>query len=174
MYCCEDAECDHCNGATGGGESSVAIRHKGHTVGGPGICCLRRRPGQQARHQRFQRVLHSMKERFRLCMYADKVRSIRYAAPPIGNLRFAAPQPPPENRTVPIAATSNGPICPQTGAGKDTPAAYGFNSGLGNEDCLWLNVYAPSNATNLPVFFWIRKFALCHQLQRETSHDNTI
>ncbi|OAG10910.1 alpha/beta-hydrolase [Paraphaeosphaeria sporulosa] len=82
-------------------------------------------------------------------------KGIRYAAPPVGNLRFAAPQPPKENRTAPISATIDGPACPQTGAGKDTPAAYGFISALGNEDCLYLNVYAPSNATNLPVFFWI-------------------
>jgi hypothetical protein len=86
--------------------------------------------------------------------------SIRYAAPPIGNLRFAAPQPPIENRTASIPATTDGPACPQSGAGKETPAAYGFTSALGNEDCLFLNVYAPANATDLPVFFWIRKFAI--------------
>ncbi|KAF1979270.1 alpha/beta-hydrolase [Bimuria novae-zelandiae CBS 107.79] len=82
-------------------------------------------------------------------------KGIRYAAPPVGNLRFAAPQPPLENRTATIPATTDGPFCPQSGAGKDTPTEYGFNSALGNEDCLYLNVYAPSNATNLPVFFWI-------------------
>lgn len=62
------------------------------------------------------------------------------------------------NRTAAISATVDGPACPQTGAGKDTPAAYGFTSAPGDEDCLYLNVYAPSNATNLPVFFWIRTF----------------
>lgn len=49
------------------------------------------------------------------------------------------------------------PLCPQTGA-FGTPAVYGFNSGPGNEDCLYLNVYAAPNATNLPVMVWIRKY----------------
>ncbi|KAJ4289646.1 hypothetical protein N0V90_010975 [Kalmusia sp. IMI 367209] len=82
-------------------------------------------------------------------------KGIRYAAPPLGNLRFAAPQTPVTNRTAPQSATTDGPYCPQTGAGKSTPAEYGFTSALGDEDCLYLNVYAPSNATDLPVFFWI-------------------
>ncbi|KAF1926615.1 alpha/beta-hydrolase [Didymella exigua CBS 183.55] len=82
-------------------------------------------------------------------------KGIRYAAPPFGKLRFAAPQAPATNRTSTIAATSNPPFCPQTGASSETPAAYGFTSALGNEDCLFLNVYAPANAKNLPVFFWI-------------------
>ncbi|KAL5420276.1 hypothetical protein PMIN03_000103 [Paraphaeosphaeria minitans] len=82
-------------------------------------------------------------------------KGIRYAAPPVGNLRFAAPQLPMENRTAPMPATIDCPACPQTRAGRDMPDAYGFTSALGNEDCLYLNVYAPSNSTNLPVFFWI-------------------
>ncbi|KAF2198193.1 alpha/beta-hydrolase [Delitschia confertaspora ATCC 74209] len=82
-------------------------------------------------------------------------KGIRYAAPPLGSLRFQAPQAPPTNRTTIIQATSDPPVCPQTGVGADTPAEYGFGSALGNEDCLFLNVYAPANAFNLPVFFWI-------------------
>ncbi|KAF9701533.1 hypothetical protein EKO04_000114 [Ascochyta lentis] len=82
-------------------------------------------------------------------------KGIRYAAPPVGKLRFAAPQTPAKNRTSILAATSDPPFCPQTGASSKTPAAYGFTSALGNEDCLFLNVYAPANAKNLPVFFWI-------------------
>lgn len=85
-----------------------------------------------------------------------QLSSIRYAAPPVGSLRFAAPQTPAKNRTSTIAATNDPPFCPQTGASSETPAAYGFTSALGNEDCLFLNVYAPANAKNLPVFFWIR------------------
>jgi hypothetical protein len=27
---------------------------------------------------------------------------------------------------------------------------------VGSEDCLFLNVYAPANASNLPVLVWIR------------------
>ncbi|KAF2640931.1 alpha/beta-hydrolase [Massarina eburnea CBS 473.64] len=85
----------------------------------------------------------------------DVFKGIRYAAPPLGNLRFAAPQLPATNRSSVQIATSNPPICPQTGASKETPEEYGFGSAPGNEDCLYLNVYAPVNASNLPVFFWI-------------------
>ncbi|KAL6895041.1 Alpha/Beta hydrolase protein [Trichoderma evansii] len=83
-------------------------------------------------------------------------KSIRYAAPPIGNLRWQAPQPPlnatTRNRIVP--AVDQPPFCPQSGA-YGVPSVYGFNSNLGNEDCLYLNVYAPPEAENLPVFVWI-------------------
>lgn len=56
-----------------------------------------------------------------------------------------------------IQATSEAPICTQTGPGSDTFPEYGFGSRPGNEDCLFLNVFAPANANNLPVFVWIRK-----------------
>ncbi|KAK8035493.1 carboxylesterase [Apiospora rasikravindrae] len=81
---------------------------------------------------------------------------IRYAAPPVGKLRWQAPQPPPCNASSinVTSAIDPPPVCPQTGA-FGTPAAYGFNSGPGDEDCLYLNVYAPHNAKNLPVLIWI-------------------
>ncbi|KAL7893989.1 Alpha/Beta hydrolase protein [Trichoderma sp. SZMC 28014] len=83
-------------------------------------------------------------------------KSIRYAAPPTGNLRWQAPQPPlnatTQNRLVP--AVDQPPWCPQSGA-YGVPSVYGFNSNLGNEDCLYLNVYAPPQAKDLPVFVWI-------------------
>jgi len=82
--------------------------------------------------------------------------SVRYAAPPLGNLRFAAPQAPVRDRKI-ASALSDPPACPQTGASSQTPAAYGFTSAIGNEDCLFLNVYAPAHAKNLPVFFWVRE-----------------
>jgi len=74
---------------------------------------------------------------------------IRFAAPPLGDLRFRKPQPPP-NTTDIQPATAFGPTC------------FGVGQGLGNgrsEDCLFLNVWAPANATpksKLPVFFWIQ------------------
>ncbi|KAL7928897.1 Alpha/Beta hydrolase protein [Trichoderma chlorosporum] len=83
-------------------------------------------------------------------------KSVRYAAPPVGKLRWQAPQEPHEattpNRVVP--AVDQPPRCPQSGA-FGVPSVYGFNSGLGNEDCLYLNVYAPPQAENLPVLVWI-------------------
>lgn len=90
--------------------------------------------------------------------------SIRYAAPPLGTLRFAAPQAPKRNRTI-ASALLDPAICPQTGASSKTPSKYGFTSALGDEDCLFLNVYAPAGAKDLPVFFWIRKsLVLLHDL----------
>ncbi|KAI1347773.1 Alpha/Beta hydrolase protein [Xylaria sp. FL0043] len=81
-------------------------------------------------------------------------KSIRYAAPPTGRRRWQAPEPPLHEGSAIIPAVEQPPLCPQTGA-FGVPHAYGFNSGLGNEDCLYLNVYAAPNATDLPVLVWI-------------------
>ena len=72
---------------------------------------------------------------------------IRFAAPPTGDLRFAAPQDPPKASSV-QDATSHGPICLATKGG-------GPDSGT-SEDCLFLDVYAPSNAKNLPVYVFLQ------------------
>ncbi|KAJ6109871.1 hypothetical protein N7486_002106 [Penicillium sp. IBT 16267x] len=81
-------------------------------------------------------------------------KGIRYAAPPVGKLRWQAPQAPPVNRTSIQCATKQPPLCPQSGGAK-LPKVYGFNSALGDEDCLFLNVYAPPGAKGLPVLLWI-------------------
>lgn len=92
----------------------------------------------------------------------DKRASVRYAAPPVGSLRWQAPQPPTGNGSL-VSAVEQPPLCPQTG-GYGLPEVYGFNSSLGDEDCLFLNIYAAPNASNLPVFVWIRKKSfLCLQ-----------
>ncbi|EJT97053.1 alpha/beta-hydrolase [Dacryopinax primogenitus] len=75
---------------------------------------------------------------------------MRFAAPPLGNLRFRAPEDPVYNGTVQTANT-HGPLCLATGG---LP-----NDTTTSEDCLFLDVYAPSNATvksKLPVFLWIQ------------------
>lgn len=81
---------------------------------------------------------------------ADPTR-IRFAAPPTGSLRWQAPQPPTVNRSTVLPAVNFAAQCPQS------PRAGGIpNFTLGaDEDCLFLNVYAPANATNLPVLVWI-------------------
>ncbi|KAJ5127241.1 hypothetical protein N7448_008020 [Penicillium atrosanguineum] len=84
----------------------------------------------------------------------DVFRGIRYAAPPVGNLRWQAPQEPRWNRTAIFSAVDQPPICPQSGGAK-LPKAYHFNSALGDEDCLFLNVYTPPGAKDLPVLLWI-------------------
>lgn len=73
---------------------------------------------------------------------------IPYAAPPVGVLRWQPPQPP-TPWTSTLQATSFGSECVQ-----DFP---GFPSG-GSENCLYVNVWAPQNATagsNLPVMVHI-------------------
>ncbi|KAL9077524.1 MAG: hypothetical protein Q9157_003353 [Trypethelium eluteriae] len=75
---------------------------------------------------------------------------LRYGAPPVGNLRFAAPQDPPRNGSLQIADT-HGNICIGTGQAANA-TGYG-------EDCLFLDIYAPSNATEnskLGVYFFIQ------------------
>jgi carboxylesterase type B len=77
--------------------------------------------------------------------------SIRYAAPPTGDLRWQPPQAlPPKAGAAVTDASSFGPICPQS-----LPAVPGAVFIPGDEDCLYLNVYAPANATALPVLVWI-------------------
>ena len=92
--------------------------------------------------------------------YLRNICLLRFQTNHVIRIRFAAPQAPATNRTLVTSATSDPPFCPQTGASSETPAAYGFNSALGNEDCLFLNVYAPADAKNLPVFFWIRELSI--------------
>jgi para-nitrobenzyl esterase len=76
---------------------------------------------------------------------------IRFAAPPVGNLRFAPPAPPPAVAGT-IGAAAFGSPCPQN--------ASPFGSASTNEDCLFLNVYVPGSGVsarnNLPVmvFFY--------------------
>jgi carboxylesterase type B len=81
---------------------------------------------------------------------SSDIYSIRFAAPPIGSLRWQAPQPPALNRTGVIPANAFAPFCPQS---PDAP--NGPEPAYGNEDCLFLNVYAPANASSLPVLVWI-------------------
>ncbi|KAL4942779.1 hypothetical protein BDV06DRAFT_235224 [Aspergillus oleicola] len=83
-------------------------------------------------------------------------KGIRYAAAPVGKLRWQSPQPVRPQGSIDrvIPAVDQPPLCPQSGA-TGTPASYGFNSGLGDEDCLFLNVYAAPEASGLPVLVWI-------------------
>jgi len=80
---------------------------------------------------------------------------IPYAAPPIGNLRWKATRPPtPWNGT--LIADKFKPACPQHGNFFANVPSSKFGKPVGNEDCLYLNIWKPSNSTEkLPVVFWI-------------------
>lgn len=85
---------------------------------------------------------------------------IPYAAPPVGDLRWRAPQPP---GSLPprYQALRAGSMCPQVDFGAD---AEGEESTVkGSEDCLYLNIWAPLVAAELvpkgrdrlPVMVWV-------------------
>ncbi|CAK7205371.1 hypothetical protein SEUCBS139899_008141 [Sporothrix eucalyptigena] len=78
---------------------------------------------------------------------------IGFAQPPIGNLRWQPPRVPTTNSTVKVAS-AYGPTCPVS-----PPAVPGEVFTPGDEDCLYLNVWAPASAASakkkLPVFVYI-------------------
>lgn len=93
---------------------------------------------------------------------------IPFAEPPLGSLRFLAPQPKGrENKT--IDATYTRPNCPQYPINKQTqPNVYTYDAmwlqpdGPTSEDCLTLNIYTPYKALTarnstgpLPVLVWV-------------------
>ncbi len=79
-------------------------------------------------------------------------RGVPFAQPPVGNLRWAPPQP--VRWDGERQATSFALPCAQ-----GTPADGSFNAGTvkgpTSEDCLYLNIWAPANATNAPVMMWL-------------------
>lgn len=78
-------------------------------------------------------------------------KSIPFAAPPVGDLRWRAPQPPlPWNGV--RRASEFGPICMQTGV-----SVPGASSEPVSEDCLSLSIWTPANSRKqkLPVMVWI-------------------
>ena len=99
----------------------------------------------------------------------DSFKGIPFAQPPVGNLRLRKP--------LPLAkgfgtrqATQSGPACPQFGTTTNTgllpadaltkflntPLAQNITNA--SEDCLFIDIVRPSNATSsskLPVLYWI-------------------
>lgn len=79
-------------------------------------------------------------------------KGIPYAAPPVGPLRWRAPQPvAPWSGT--REATEYGAVCMQ----KLNPNDNGVGAGPAAEDCLTLNVWSPVDrgGKQVPVMFWI-------------------
>ncbi|KAJ0307329.1 hypothetical protein COL516b_003942 [Colletotrichum fioriniae] len=97
-------------------------------------------------------------------------RGIRYAAPPTGDLRWKLPQDPTPSGTnttndTLTPATANPPRCPWARRSLQYPKTAAEEAALqnfafaGDEDCLFLNIFAPAGATALPrplpVVVWI-------------------
>jgi len=81
----------------------------------------------------------------------NEYRGIPYALPPIGDRRWALPEPVASLGSGVFNAKDFGTPCPQN-ARAGSPESYS------NEDCLSLNVTTPSDikpGEKLPVFFWI-------------------
>ena len=82
-------------------------------------------------------------------------KGIPYAAPPVGSLRWRSPKP--------VEKWSGTKDCVEFGKGAmqrqqapdNTYTAEFINENNFSEDCLTLNIWAPKNARNLPVFLFI-------------------
>ena len=101
-----------------------------------------------------------------------KVRAwmgLPYAAPPVGDLRWKAPQPPAKGSPE-RDATNYGAHCAQNIVFQDMV----FQDKGGSEDCLFLNVYAPATADSkakLPVMFWIHGGGFSGGASNEPRHN---
>ncbi|MCD2324440.1 carboxylesterase family protein [Sphingomonas sp. IC-56] len=95
-------------------------------------------------------------------------KGIPYAQAPIGTMRWKAPAALPA-WTGTRKATAFGPACVQP-----RPRSSGIYTNPPeqmSEDCLTLNVWAPKNARNLPVFVWIHGGALASGYSHEGMYD---
>ena len=95
-------------------------------------------------------------------------KGIPYAEAPTGDNRWKPP--------VPKAAWSDvrmakefGPACIQ--ASNKIESIYSSNLGSTSEDCLSLNIWAPENIENAPVFVWIHGGSLVKGASKEAMYD---
>lgn len=94
-------------------------------------------------------------------------KGIPYAAPPVGVLRWRPPQAA-AKWTAPRDATHYGALCMQKIV-KDN----GVGPGPASEDCLTVNVFAPTGAKALPVMVWIHGGGLVNGSGTADLYDGT-
>ena len=105
-------------------------------------------------------------------------KGIPYAAPPVGDLRWREPQPAAPWVGVKVADTF-GPIPWQKDlSGMDLYGKEFYSDGMPgmSEDCLYLNIWAPTSSLNnpggkLPVAIWIHGGAFDHGFSNEITFD---
>jgi para-nitrobenzyl esterase len=96
-------------------------------------------------------------------------KGIRYAAPPVGDLRWRAPVPP-QPWTDAADATAFGPVSPQP----RSPIPMGLGT-RADEDCLFLNVWAPADVTDAkPVMVWVHGGAYIFGSGSQPMYDGTV
>jgi para-nitrobenzyl esterase len=79
----------------------------------------------------------------------ESFKGLPYATPPVGKLRWMPPQEP-ENWAGIRDALEFSHMCPQTADDRDGNLVF-----VGNEDCLYLNVFKPAGAQALPVIVFV-------------------
>ena len=98
-------------------------------------------------------------------------KGIRYAAAPVGDLRWRAPQPP-QPWTDVLDATSFGPVSPQP----RSPIPMGLGT-RADEDCLFLNIWAPSGSSAgdaRPVMVWLHGGAYIFGSGSQPLYDGSV
>jgi para-nitrobenzyl esterase len=95
-------------------------------------------------------------------------RGLPYAQPPVGRLRWRAPADLRPWRGTRDAAAF-GPACVQP---QPRPGSIYYEAlPAMSEDCLTLNIWAPADARNAPVFVWIHGGALTSGASRQAMYD---
>ena len=96
-------------------------------------------------------------------------KGIPYAMPPVGQGRWRPPTPMSPWAEV-REAKQFGAACVQPTASRG-PSIYWQDLGALSEDCLTLNIWAPADARNAPVFVWIHGGSLNAGATKEALYD---
>ncbi|XP_073237031.1 neuroligin-4, X-linked-like [Porites lutea] len=84
----------------------------------------------------------------------SKFLGVPFSAPPTGELRFKAPQPPKEWKPKVYSAKTHGSVCLQPKLFENLIEAFTSNFTF-SEDCLYLDIYSPNISLSLPVMVYI-------------------